>query len=75
MSWVSGWFNTTQAPNYRPEPSHASTTFSDLQSHAVEESKSYRALSAKYNTTSMEEEEEIRRPYWQVREIRTTTQA
>ena len=66
MSWVSGWFTTTQVTKFAPESSHASTTFSDVQKYAEEESKSHQILQTRQNTINMEEEEEIRRPYWQV---------
>ena len=68
MSWVSGWFTIAQSPKFAPEKNHASTTFSDAQEYAQEESKSYRALPARQNTITNEEKEEIRRPYWQVRQ-------
>ena len=69
MSWVSGWFTTTPQ-KFAPEDSHAATSFSNVQKYAGEEKEGYRTLRAREKTFNMEEEEEIRRPYWQVRQHR-----
>ncbi len=69
MSWVSGWFTTTP-PKYAPEDSHAATSFSNIQGYAGEERERQHTLQTRKGTFNMEEEEEIRRPYWQVRQHR-----